>query len=272
VDVAPEAVTDSSGHRTVAAGPAAAKEARGAHLQSLRRGIQVMDLLASATEPLTARQVAERVGLERTITHRILRTLELEEMVVQQGGGYSAGPRVLQFGNNFLRRHPLRLASLPYQIDLLYRGYPEQPWALSVLMRVQRHMVVVTQIWSPTAPLDSLLGVPEYTVESAASGRCILACLPEADVLRLVGEDRAEQLAPRLADIRAAGGVDFGPEPEAARPDGLLVIAAVIRTRSGAPIAGLTMSGVGLAPHMARDSELAQRLLRTAGRIGALLT
>jgi DNA-binding IclR family transcriptional regulator len=271
VDVASAAVTGGVDGDSVAESESSgAKETRGAHLQSLRRGIQVMDLLAAATEPLTARQVAERAGLERTITHRILRTLELEEMVVQEGSGYSAGPRVLQLGNNFLRRHPLRLASLPYQIDLLYRGYPDQPWALSVLMRVQQHMVVVTQIWSPTAPLDSLLGMPEYTVESAASGRCILAYLPDVDVVRLVGAERAEQLAPRLVEIRAAGGVDFGPEPP--RPDGLLVLTAVIRTRTGSPVAGLTMSGVGLAPHIARDSELAQRLLRTAGRIGALLT
>jgi DNA-binding IclR family transcriptional regulator len=252
------------------AGVADFEGSRGAHLQSLRRGMLVMDVLVRAYEPLSARRVAELLGFERTITHRILRTLQVEEMVVQEAGGYSPGPRVLQFSNNFLRRHPLRLASLPYQIDLLYRGYPDQPWALSVLIRVRHHMAVVTQIWSPSAPLDSLLGVPEYTVDRAASGRCILAYLPSAEVVSLVGGERAKELEPRLADIRAAGGVDFGPD--GGRPDGLLVLAALIRTRSGNPIAGLAMSGAGLAPHLARDSALSQRLLRTADRIGNLVS
>ena len=246
--------------------------ARGAYLQSLRRGILVVGALAQAVEPLSARQITELVGLDRTITHRILRTLELEEMVVQQPAGYQLGPRVLQFGNNFLRHHPLRLASLPYQIDLLYRGYPNQPWALSVLMRVQRHMAIVTQIWSPTAPLDSLLGVPEYTVEQAASGRCILAYMPKDQVIRLIGRAAAAALEPRLEEIRAAGGLDFTPEVGSARPDGLLALAAVIRTRSGVPLAGLTMSGAGLEDHIGRDSELARRLMRTAERIGNLLS
>jgi IclR family transcriptional regulator, acetate operon repressor len=242
---------------------------RGAHLKSLRRGILVLDVLIRASEPLTAGRLAELLGIERTIMHRILRTLQVEEMVVRRGGGYVPGPRVLQFGNNFLRRHPLRLASLPYQIDLLYRGYPDQPWALSVLMRVHYHMTLVTQIWSPNAPLDSLLGVPEYTVDRSASGRCILAHLPYEEVESLVGGERAQELEPRLADIRAAGGVDFGPD--GGRPDGLFALAALIRTRSGYPIAGLAMSGAGLAPHLARDSELSQRLVRTAARIGNLL-
>jgi DNA-binding IclR family transcriptional regulator len=242
--------------------------AQSAYLQSVRRGIGVLDALARSPAALSAREVADSVGLDRTITHRILRTLQVEEMVVRHKGGYAPGPRMLQLGNNFLRRHPLRLASLPYQIDLLYRGYPDQPWALSVLMPVQRHMTVITQIWSPTAPLDSLLGVPEYEIDQTSSGRCILAYLPAEQVVDLIGKERAKSLEPRFAEIRDAGGIEFGPERGANGPSGLLALAALIRSSNGTPVAGLTMSGVGLEDHAQRDSKLAVRLLRTAEHIG----
>jgi DNA-binding IclR family transcriptional regulator len=239
-----------------------------AYLQSVQRAIAVLDALARSSEALSAREVADLVGLDRTITHRILRTLQLEQMVVRHKGGYVPGPHILQLGNNFLRRHPLRLASLPYQIDLLYRGYPDQPWALSVLMPVQRYMTVITQIWSPTAPLDSLLGMPEYRIDETSSGRCILAYLPADKIIGLIGEERAKSLEPRFAEIRDAGGVEIGPERGASGPNGLLALAAVIRSSNGTPVAGLTMSGIGLEDHARRDSRLAVRLQRTAEHIG----
>ena len=241
-------------------------------LQSVQRGVLVLELLTASDEPLSARAIAESVGLDRTVTHRILRTLELEALVVEERGRYALGPRNLVFGNSYVRRHPLRLAGLPYQIDLLYRSYPDQPWALTLLMRVGRRLTLVSQIWSPTAPLDSLLAVGDVPIDEAASGRCILAFLSPPEVVGLVGAARAKALTSRLALIRSAGGVDVvGPEDRSSQPPGLLAVAALIRTRSGIPVAGLTMSGNGLEGHLDRQSPLASRLLRTAGQIGELL-
>jgi IclR family transcriptional regulator, pca regulon regulatory protein len=240
-------------------------------LQSIRRGITVLDAVADSLEPLSARRIAEIIGLDRTITHRILRTLELDEMVVQGARGYQLGPKILQLGDSFLRHHPLRLASLPYQVDLLYRGYPNQPWILSVLRPVQRKMAIVTQVWSPTAPLDSLLAVQEHAIEDSAAGRCVLAYLTKEQAVRRVGQEVSDALEPRLQQIREAGGVDFNPGHGLPTPDGLLAISATIRTRTGVPVAGLTMSGAGLEDHITRNSVLANRLIRTAAQIGALL-
>jgi IclR family acetate operon transcriptional repressor len=245
----------------------------GSMLQSLQRGTAVLDAIASSPERLSAKDLAGRVDLDRTVVHRVLRTLEFEQFVDEVGGRYGLGPRALLLGNSYLRHNPLRQASLPYQVDLLYRGFPDHPWALSVVIPVGAEMTQVTQIWSPTAPLDSLFGVPDrLAIDQTAAGRCILAALPPAEVVALIGTEAAEQLAPRFEEIRAAGYVDFvAPDERGNAPAGLSALSALIRNPSGRPIAGLTLSGTALEEHLDRDSAVAERLRRTAHQIGRLV-
>lgn len=242
-------------------------------LQSLNRSIAVLETMTGENRRPTAREIADRLQLDRTVTHRILRTLEAEGLVERQGNGYALGPRTLLFGNSYLDGLLLRHVSLPYQVDLLYRVLQGHPWALSIMLRVGNVVTLASHLWSPTAPLDSLLGVgATVPLEHAAAGRCILAFLPENEVERLLGRKAARALRPRLARIRGAGGIDFiTSEERSAIPPGLAALSAIICDRSGAPIAGLTLSGTELEPHLAPDSDVAVRLLRTAEQIGRQL-
>jgi IclR family transcriptional regulator, KDG regulon repressor len=243
-------------------------------LQSLQRGTAVLDAIASSPQRLSAKDLAARLQLDRTVVHRVLRTLEAEQFVDQADGRYGLGARTLLLGNSYLRHNPLRQASLPYQIDLLDRGFPGQPWAVSVLIPVGAEMTLVTQIWSPTAPLDSLFGVPaRLAIDQTAAGRCILAALPPSEVVALVGPEAAAQLESRFEQIRAAEYVDFvAPNERGNAPMGLSALSALIRNPSGHPIAGLTLSGAALEAHINRDSPVAERLRRTARQIGQLVS
>jgi IclR family transcriptional regulator, acetate operon repressor len=246
--------------------------ARGLVLQSLQRGIAVLEVLATSNVSLSTREMAEKTRLDRTVTHRLLRTLEEEELVVQEGSKYSLGPRALVLGNNFLRHNALRQAAMPFLVDLLYRGFADQPWALSVVLRVGRQITQVSQIWSPTAPLDTILSLSDFPIDQTAAGRCILAYLDPEAMVALIGPDRAAELEPRFGEIRAAHGVDFvQPQERADAPMGLAALSALIVTRSGSPVAGLTLSGIELESHLQRDSAVAVRLLRTAQEIGRRL-
>ena len=55
------------------------------------------------------------------------------------------------------------------------------------------------------------------TIDQAASGRCVLAYLPEGKVIDLIGEARAADLAPRFAAIRDADGLTTYPPPTSHR-------------------------------------------------------
>jgi DNA-binding IclR family transcriptional regulator len=248
-------------------------QANASLLQSVQRAIAIVQVV-SQRPGLTAQQIAELSGIERTGVHRLLRTLESEGLVERNGKGFRLGPRNLLFGNSYLAQHALRQVALPYQIDLLYRVFANRPWALAVLIRVGRAVTLVSHLWSPTAPLDSLLTIGlSGRIERAAGGRCILAYLPEAEVDEIVGTEVAAELRPRLGQIRTDGGLDYvTASTKLGAPPGLSALSACIPDPDGIPIAALTLSGADLEEHLHPDSEPARHLRRTARQIGQVLT
>lgn len=246
---------------------------RGTYLQSLQRGIVVLDLVSLSTSGMTGRELAEAAELDRTVTHRIIRTLEKEGLLVKQRDRFVLGPRALLFGNRYLGQSPLRRAALPFQIDLLHRAFAGRPWRTAVLAPAGAEMTIVSETWSSSTPIDTLPGIMNRPIDQAASGRCVLAYLPEHKVVELIGPDRASALAPRFAAIRDHDGVDYvaaADKPTGFAP-GLSLLAAVIMHRDGHPAGGLTVSGPEMEPYLSRDSDAALQVLRTAKQIGSVL-
>jgi DNA-binding IclR family transcriptional regulator len=60
---------------------------RPAGSQTLSRGIEALKVLGDADEPMSIAALAERLGLHRSITYRIVRTLEDHGLVTRDGGG-----------------------------------------------------------------------------------------------------------------------------------------------------------------------------------------
>jgi DNA-binding IclR family transcriptional regulator len=242
-------------------------------LQTLQRAVAVMDLLAKHS-PLTAQQISEKLDLERTIVHRLVRTLESELLVERDGARLSLGPRHLQFANSFVGHQGLRQACLPYQVEFLYRTFAGEPWSLALLIRVGRTVTLVSHLVSPTAPLQSLLAVAAVIrIEDAAAGRCMLAYESDEEVAAIVGESVASELRPRLARIRDEGGVDYvRPSERAGAPPDLSALAVCIRSRSGKPVGALTISGAQLDQHLSADSAPATHLRAIAQHVGQVLS
>lgn len=55
--------------------------------QTLDRGLRVLELVAASARPLATVEVAQDVGLHRSITYRMLRTLEARRLVARDGDG-----------------------------------------------------------------------------------------------------------------------------------------------------------------------------------------
>jgi DNA-binding IclR family transcriptional regulator len=238
-------------------------------LQTLQRGVAVLDLLARHA-PLTGQQISDSLGLERTVVHRIVRTLESELLIERDGTRLRLGPRHLQFANSFVAQQGLRQASLPYQVEFLYRTFANEPWALALMIRVGKMVTVVQHLVSPTAPLASLLAVGAVNrVEDTAAGRCMLAYETEEEMACIVGREAMEQLRPRLERIRQDGGIDYvRPLERAGAPPDLSALAVCIRARSGRPLAALTLSGARLDQQLSAESAPARHLLAIAQHIG----
>jgi IclR family acetate operon transcriptional repressor len=254
-------------------GPSEASGAsKNAIVQSLQRGLGVLDALAVSNVRLTCKEIAELINVDRTITHRLLRTLEFEGFVEAENGRYQLAARALFLGNAYLDHLNLRRVALPHMISLLYQGMTDWPVAtMSLFVPVGPFVTIAEQLWPPNTPLDIILRPgSRLAIDQTAAGRCVLANLPQAAVEALLGVDRAAALGPRLEEIRSANLVDI-VGPHESRMPGVNAISALIRDVAGRSVAGLSVSGVGLGSALSRDSELAQRLRRTADQIGASL-
>ncbi|WP_415856979.1 helix-turn-helix domain-containing protein, partial [Sinomonas sp. G460-2] len=58
-----------------------------AHSQTLSRGLRALEILADSRTPLTIAEVAESLGLHRSIAYRIIRTLEDHSLVERDDSG-----------------------------------------------------------------------------------------------------------------------------------------------------------------------------------------
>jgi len=80
--------------------------------QTLSRGLMALEMLAQAEKPLTIGELSTRLGLHRSITYRIVRTLEHHRLVVRSASGeLELGARLAELARNVAR--DLQSAALP---------------------------------------------------------------------------------------------------------------------------------------------------------------
>jgi DNA-binding IclR family transcriptional regulator len=80
--------------------------------QTLSRGLTALEVLAEADKPLTISELSQRLQLHRSITYRIVRTLEDHRLVVRSlTGELELGPRLAGLARNIAR--DLQSAALP---------------------------------------------------------------------------------------------------------------------------------------------------------------
>ena len=210
---------------------------------------------------------------------------------LEGGGGVTAGPATAAGAAAGGRRTPVSATAAharprqrlqPDRAVILvanlhgrdrHRSFARRPWRVAVLAPVGNTLTLVSETWSSTTPLDTLPGIMNRPIDQAASGRCVLAYLPEGKVIDLIGAARTADLAPRFAAIRDADGVDYASvadNPPGFAP-GLSLVAAVIRAATVSRPGALIVSGTELEQYTSRDSEVALQLLRVAKQIGSVL-
>lgn len=80
--------------------------------QTLSRGIRALEILADAAEPLTIAELADALGVHRSVAYRILRTLEDHSLLVRDDGGrVQPGPGLAVLARGVARS--LQTAALP---------------------------------------------------------------------------------------------------------------------------------------------------------------
>ena len=243
-------------------------------LQSLERGIAVIQVFSREHPALTLSEVARMTGITRATARRILLTLEEAGHVRSDGRLFSLTPRVLSLGWAYLSSLNLWETAQPFMEELVARTNESCSAATLDLPDV----VYVARV--PTRRIMTIsLGVgTRLPAHCTSMGRVLLADLPDDELEAFLAgatleahtertiTDRA-RLHAAIEAVRENGWALLDQELEL----GLRSIAAPLRT-DGRTIAALNVAVA--APRVALDElrgAILPELLSAAERISAAL-
>lgn len=160
-------------------------------VSAFARGLAVIEAFGNASEPLSLAAVAQRAGLDRAVTRRMLLTLVELGFATQSNKTFRLTPRIMRLGYAFVSQAGVDRLVRPLLEELSSRLGE----SVSVSVLDDLEAVSVFHVTAPQRKTGFLLREgsrwPAYLM---ASGRVLLAALPD------------EEAAGRLArmDLRAA--------------------------------------------------------------------
>ena len=242
-------------------------------LQSLERGMAVIQIFSRERPALTLSEVARLTGITRATARRILLTLVELGHVRSDGRLFSLTPRVLSLGWAYLSS--LNLSEFAQPLMAALAEQTGETCAIATLDPPD--IVYVARV--PTRSIITIsLGVgSRLPAHPTALGRVLLADLPERELDRYLEETPLERLTENtitdpdelravLARVRSQGWALADQEYEI----GLRSIAAPIRRAPCGTIAAINVSSASPRASVARFlDEFLPLLLRTAEAISA---
>jgi IclR family acetate operon transcriptional repressor len=247
-------------------------EHRGGELRSVTNALRVMEALADADRPVAVTELAARLGLAASTTHRILATLAAEGVAVRVPAHrqYRAGPGLARLARRSLGDN-VRLAEAAHPV---LRGLAAESGETSQLSVLDGWDTVAIDHVDSTQPV--IVHHPAGALVPAhatAVGQAILAHLP--DVARRMARDGLiahtrrtitdpDRFAAELEVIRARGyAINVGQlHPETAG------VAAPIIDGSGSVLGSIGISGpTARIAGSDRLEELARMTVRGAASV-----
>jgi DNA-binding IclR family transcriptional regulator len=142
--------------------------------QTLARGLTVLQAIATSRSGLTVQQVADHIGVHRTIAYRLLSTLAQFRLVAKgEDGRYRSAAALAVLGASF--DNNVRQLSLP-----TLRGLADELGSTVSLLVAEGDQQVAIAVIVPSNvfyPLSFHEG-SRYPLELGAAGIALLACMP----------------------------------------------------------------------------------------------
>lgn len=237
---------------TAVAGPAPAPPS-----QTLSRGIRALEILAAAPGPLTIAELADAMGVHRSVAYRILRTLEDHSLLVRDDAGrVQPGPGLAVLARGVSRN--LQAAALPELTQLA------NTLDMTAFIAVWDHHECITLV--TVEPRHSGATVAQHPgsrhpINAGAPGIAIQSALTEAE-----WEGLGTGIAYR-AEAAEARLMGFSASHDEVIP-GVSSLAAPIRVPGGRPAA---LAVVYISSPHDPQSVVGPALVESAARIGQQL-
>ena len=262
-----------SAEATDAVGPETADGMVRATAQTLDRGLQVLEVVARASDPLSASEIGSAVGLHRTVAHRLAGTLARRGYLHADGNGrYRPGTAILALASLVT---DVRSVARPFLEELAERTQETVQLALPS----GRNVVFIDGLESPQAlRVTSRTGrtLPAHTT---SVGKAWLATLDQKQLRELYPDEQLPQSTPDtistrskleevLAEVRRTGHAINEGENAA----GVGSVGVVVRDAGGHARAAMSVAAPLHRLTAERRQFLAEALQETAERVGARLT
>ena len=218
-------------------------------VKSADRTLDIFELLAAEPHGLTVSEIGERLGLARSSTHGLVRTLHVRGYLMQNGGRrFHLGARLIQLGLNVVDRLELRSAAR----EPLERLVAATHDTALLVVPDRGDLLYVDKILSDARDVRTDPRVSSRSpLQCSSLGKALLAALDDDAVLGIVdaiGLERATEfsisdrdvLLAELARTRARGySVD---QQEAVL--GVWCVGAPVRDHTGRSIAAISLSTI----------------------------
>jgi IclR family transcriptional regulator, pca regulon regulatory protein len=244
-------------------------------VQSLAKGLRVLEAFGGDDEALTITEIAERADLDPGTTFRMLNTLvDLGYVHRLEKRRYAISLKVLDLGFNAIGRRDLRSVVRPVLRSLV--GGKIEAASFGVLdggnvVYVERVRAGLTRLG-----VDIRIG---SGIPAAINvlGHAILAFLPATDLDQVLASDATQsgypvvsraRLLPQLDSIRRNGFAASASQISA----GLDVLAVPVSDEGGYPIAAISVAAPSVVCSLAEMQELVfARLQKAAGDIAKVM-
>lgn len=154
--------------------------------ESVRKATDVLTALADSRDYVSARELAEQIGMSKSTAQRLLQALEPSGLVRQDASSrrYGLGPRALTLGMAFLERVDVRAEARPHMMRL----HEKVDETIALAIRAGSSRIYVEQI-EARAELKAKaeIGRP-YPLWAGASGRVLLAAMTQEELRRFIAE------------------------------------------------------------------------------------
>ena len=239
-------------------------------IRAVERALDVLLCFTSQTPELSMTQISEQVGINKSTVHRLLGTLEKKRFVEREAatGMYRPGIRLLQMAYLTLEHNDLRRLAAPFLRTLCDQH--RENVNLAILDDVDVVYVDVVE----SQQRVKLAAIPGQRLPAfcTASGKAILAFLPEENLKRILGQgmpkrteftlSSPEALYENLSRTREQGFAISMQEYE----DGINAVAAPI-LGGERPIASISIAGPAYRLTRERMLELGPQVVKAAGEI-----
>ncbi|WP_159226752.1 glyoxylate bypass operon transcriptional repressor IclR [Pantoea sp. 18059] len=246
----------------------------GGQVQSLTRGLTLLELIADSHGSVALTELAQQAGLPNSTTHRLLSTMQQQGFVRQVGdlGLWTIGAHAFVVGSSFLQSRNLLALVHPVLRSLMEQS--GETVNLAVLDLSDHQAVIIdqvqcTQLMRMSAPIGGKL-----PMHASGAGKAFLAHLGDEQVTALLHQKGLHYYTPKtlmspqslkenLALVRKAG-FSFDDEEHAL---GLRCVAAPIYDEHGEAFAALSISGPIARMTDDRITELGAQVIREARQV-----